>query len=106
MKQLSIRTFDTYLANRIKDNFFIIYGQEAFFFDILIKKIEDVVLPDKKDRELNQQIFYGTENTISDVLSACLSFPMFSERKLVVVKEFDKLPITDTEAFLKYISNK
>jgi DNA polymerase-3 subunit delta len=72
---------------------------------LLLAKIEDNHFKNKADKDLNYHIYYGTEASVSDILSACLSFPMLTERKLVVVKEFDSLQITDKVSFLKYISN-
>jgi len=105
MKQVSVSAFDQYIQNPIKDNLFVIYGEERFFHDSLLAKIESAHFKNKADRDLNYHIFYGTENSVSDILSACLSFPMLAERKLVVVKEFDSLQITDKDSFLKYITN-
>jgi DNA polymerase-3 subunit delta len=105
MKQVSVSSFNKYIENPIKDNLFVIYGEERFFHDSLLAKIEETHFENKADRVLNYHIFYGSEATVSVILSACLSFPMFTERKLVVVKEFDSLQITDKDSFLKYISN-
>jgi DNA polymerase-3 subunit delta len=105
MKQVSISSFNKFIENPIKDNLFVIYGEERFFHDSLLAKIEDQHFDNKADKDLNYHVFYGSESSVSDILSACLSFPMFAARKLVVVKEFDSLQITDKESFLKYISN-
>ena len=105
MKQVSISSFDKYIDKPIKDNLFIIYGEERFFHDSLLAKIENRHFDNKADRDLNYHIFYGSDSSVSEIISACLSFPMFTERKLVVVKEFDSLQISDKESFLKYISN-
>jgi DNA polymerase-3 subunit delta len=105
MKQVSISAFTKFIENPLKDNLFVIYGEERFFHDSLLAKIEDRHFENKADKDLNYHIFYGNESSVSDILSACLSFPMFAERKLVVVKEFDSLQISDKESFLKYISN-
>jgi DNA polymerase-3 subunit delta len=105
MKQISISSFNKFIESPLKDNLFVIYGEERFFHDTLLYKIENRHFENKADRDLNYHVFYGSESSISDVLSACLSFPMFTDRKLVVVKEFDSLQISDKESFLKYISN-
>lgn len=105
MKQVSVSSFNKYIENPIKDNLFVIYGEERFFHDSLLTKIEDRHFKNKADKDLNYHVFYGTEASVSDILSACLSFPMLTDRKLVVVKEFDTLQISDKESFLKYISN-
>jgi DNA polymerase-3 subunit delta len=105
MKQVSISSFCKFIENPIKDNLFVIYGEERFFHDSLLAKIEERHFDNKADKDLNYHVFYGSESSISDILSACLSFPMFAERKLVVVKEFDSLQISDKDSFLKYVSN-
>ncbi len=105
MKQISVTSFNKFIDNPIKDNLFVIYGEERFFHDSILSKIEDRHFKDKADKDLNFHIFYGSESSVSEILSACLSYPMFTERKLVVVKEFDSLQITDKDSFLKYISN-
>jgi len=105
MRQISVSSFSKYIESPLKDNLFVIYGEERFFHDSLLKEIENSHFEDRADKDLNYHVFYGTEASVSDVLSACLSFPMFTERKLVVVKEFDSLQIADKDSFLKYISN-
>ncbi len=105
MKQVSVSSFNQYIDNPIKENLFVIYGEERFFHDSLLTKIVDRHFKNKADKDLNYHVFYGTEASVSDILSACLSFPMLTDRKLVVVKEFDTLQISDKESFLKYISN-
>lgn len=105
MKQVSLSSFNKFIEGPIKDNLFVIYGEERFFHDSLLAKIEERHFDNKADKDLNYHIFYGNESSVSEILSACLSFPMFAERKLVVVKEFDSLQISDKESFLKYISN-
>lgn len=103
MKQLSANAFNKYLSNEIKDNLFVIYGEERFFFDLLLEKLENIVFSNKPDKDLNYHVFYGTEDSVSEVLATCLSYPMLANHKMVVVKEFDKLQIDDKESFLKYI---
>jgi DNA polymerase-3 subunit delta len=105
MKQLSVSSFSHYIENPIKDNLFIIYGEERFFHDYLLTKIENKHFKNKADKDLNYHVFYGTEASVSEIFSACFSFPMLTDRKLVVVKEFDSLQVADKSSFLKYISN-
>jgi len=105
MKQLELSAVNNYFETAINDNLYIIYGEERFFFDTILERIEKLLFKNKANKDLNYQIFYGTESSVSEILSACLSFPMLAERKLVVVKEFDKLQISDKESFVKYLSN-
>ena len=105
MKEHSILSFKKYLERPLRDNLFVIHGEERFFHDQLLQNIENAVFTNKADKDLNYHLYYGTEISLSDLLSTCLSYPMLSDRKLVVVKEFDKLQITDQESFQKYLDN-
>jgi len=103
MKKLNIANFSKYLTTTTTDNLFVFYGEERFFIDQLITAVERYVFKESADKQTSYQTFYGTENTLSEIISACMSFSMFSERKLVVVKEFDKLKVSDTDSLIKYI---
>jgi DNA polymerase-3 subunit delta len=105
MKQIPVSAFDKYLTSPLKDNLFVIHGEERFFHDAILDKLDQTLFKNRAEKELNLHLFYGTDASVSDVLSACLSFPMLTDRKLVVVKEFDKLQVNDKESFLKYILN-
>jgi DNA polymerase-3 subunit delta len=104
MRQFNIHSFPEFVRQCVDDSIFVIFGEERYFCDQMLHIVEERFLDESADRNLNYQQFYGTENTISEIISACLSFPMFAEHKLVVIKEFDKLRIEDKESFLKYIT--
>jgi DNA polymerase-3 subunit delta len=103
MKQISITSFLSYLDKPDRDHQYIIYGEETYFFNLLLKQLLDKTFSQAVDRDLNYHQFYGSECSISDILSACLAYPMLAKRKLVVVKEFDQLAISDKESFLRYV---
>jgi DNA polymerase-3 subunit delta len=103
MKQLTISSFLSYLKKPDQGHQFVIYGEEAYFFDYLLKQMLDEIFSHPGDKELNYHLFYGSETNVSNILSACLSYPMMATGKLVVVKEFEQLTIQDKESFLKYL---
>ena len=105
MKQVPINAFEKYISKSEAEALYLIYGEERFFHDIVLKQIDKHIYTDKAEKDLNYHLFYGTENNISEVMSACMSYPMLASRKLVVVKEFDKIKINDKDSFLKYIIN-
>lgn len=78
-------------------------GDEKYYHDQFIESITGAIFPDKSSRDLNMNIFYGTENSIGDVISAAMSFPMFSDFKLIVVRDFHHLQINDVASFKKYL---
>ena len=105
MPQVSATNFGRFLAGNPDAALYLFHGEERFFFEELLERIISHVVPAKADRDFNLQQFYGTENSLGEILSACVAFPMFAGKKLVVVKEFDKLAIPEPDSLLQYIKN-
>ncbi len=102
-----MKTFEQAL-NAIKsgkiDPIYVLIGQEKFYHDQLIHVFSQVLFSDRGSRDLNEIVLYGTENTLAEVLSQATSYPMLAAKKLVVVREFEKMKITDAETFEKYLA--
>ena len=70
--------------------FYVLSGEEAFFADRLqALLLEHALQP--HERDFNLDVIYGAEAEAENVLNACMSFPMMAERRVVVVREFDRL---------------
>jgi DNA polymerase-3 subunit delta len=82
---------------------YLLLGREKYFQDQFIRVITDKAFTDKGSRDLNLHILYGTENTLGELISSALSFPMLGAKKLVVVRDFDKMKITDADSLIKYL---
>ena len=91
MRKITSSAIDNYLEDLKANNLFVLYGEERFFSDEVVKKIESKVFKDKAEKDLNYHQYSGLENNISEVLASCLSFPMLSSHKMVVLKDFDKI---------------
>ena len=79
-------------------------GKEKYFHDRIINLFKEILFNDAGSRSLNISVFYGTENNLSEMLSACMDYPMLSDRKLVIVKDFSKMKLGNAEALEKYIA--
>lgn len=102
---LSVQTFEDHLKKDSVKPVYLVYGEERFFQASILEVLKKEVFGDTGGVALNYHQFYGTENTLSEVLSACLGFPMLSDKKMVVVKDFGKLAGSEQETFRKYIEN-
>jgi len=87
------------------DSCYYLSGWEKFFHDQISDLLIQKIFPDKGGRDLNLLILYGSECSLSDILSAAVSYPMLSDRKLIIVREFNKMKITDAEELEKYLLN-
>jgi len=69
---------------------YFFFGEETF----RISKLQDVLIehaltPEQHD--FNLDVLYGSEVEASDVLGICRGFPTMAPRRVVVVREFEKL---------------
>lgn len=53
---------------------------------------------------LNTEIFYASENIVSDISLAVQTLPFMAERRLLVVKDADRLKSTDQEKLAEFLN--
>lgn len=85
-------------------NMYFIVGEEEYFKHELVKLLEKYAI-DISMKDFNLDLLYGTEVTDTQVLNACLALPMMSDKRLVIIHDFDKLQISDPDTFIKYFNN-
>ena len=65
-------------------------GEETFYIDKLSNYIESNFI-DKGLKSFNQEVHYGKDSAIELIINSCNSYPMMSDKKLVLVKEAQEL---------------
>lgn len=68
---------------------YFICGDETFFVDSFQSDLLKILPQDLRD--FNMDVFYGTEAKVPVVLSAARSFPMMSEKRVVVLRDFSAI---------------
>lgn len=79
---------------------YLLYGEEDFLVDEAVNLVLDAALTNE-ERGFNLDIMYGSESDARDIVSHASSFPMMSERRVVIVREMDKL--SNKELLASYI---
>lgn len=80
---------------------YLLMGEESYYIDLITNLLIEKVVP-AEERDFNQTIVYGAETDIPTVINLSRSFPMMSERQLVVVKEAQGLKkLEDLEIYTK-----
>jgi len=72
-----------------KKNFKPIYwleGEEPYFIDMVVNYAENYILSES-EASFNLTIFYGHDTDWASVVNACMRYPMFAERQVVLLKE-------------------
>lgn len=93
------------IADWKKGNFKPIYwleGDEPFFIDQVVHYAEHKILP-AAEASFNLSIFYGKDAEWSSVVNACMRYPMFAEKQVVILKEAQQM--RDIEKLESYIDN-
>lgn len=73
---------------------YLLMGNEPYFID----KITDYILTnivEQEEREFGQTIFYGKDSTAQSIIATLCSYPMMSDKNLVVVKDAQLLKGVD-----------
>ena len=85
-------------------------GEETFFIKKICQFFENNFIEDH-NKSFNQEIFYGRDISIENIISSCKNFPMMSDNKLVIIKEAQELDIfkrnndKKNELLINYLSN-
>lgn len=100
MQALQLKqTFKTNISD-----IYAIFGDDEGLILYALEKFYDLIPQDMRD--FCVQKFEGNEITSEDVISALSYSSMFGDRRLVIVKDFNrKLSVAETESWLDYVGN-
>jgi len=73
----------------------LLYGEEDFLIDECLQAILNHAL-DEGTRGFNLDVVYGSKTDVREVIALASAFPMMSPRRVVVVKEFERLAASDS----------
>ncbi len=69
---------------------YFMYGEETYLIEQAQQwLIEHALTP--HERDFNLDVIYGAEAEATQVLAQCASYPMMAERRVVIVRDFEKL---------------
>ncbi len=108
--QSSLNTFRT-LYSLIKKGeplkpIIYLYGEETFLIDMIQEQIEKLVPDEMKD--FNFDLLYGSEITTEKATGIARSYPMMADRRVVIIREFQKFESVDRGSlkdFMEYFQS-
>jgi DNA polymerase-3 subunit delta len=86
---------------------YFLYGEENYFIDKFTDMLRAGVLAET-DPAFNHEVFYGEElrsGKLAQLLSACRSYPVFAEWRLVEIREAQRMGAKELEKLLPYFEN-
>lgn len=77
------------------------FGEDAFSLNLMVRTIEDTVAPNITS-DFDKYIAYGEDCDLENILNMAQTFPFGSGKKLIIVKEAEKLK--DIKAIEEYLN--
>jgi len=82
----------------------LLYGQESYFIEEGLQAIRNaVVLPENRDFNLSQ--FHGKDFKAIDIVEQARTFPIFSDRRLIIIKNVHEASADQLDGLLSYIED-
>jgi DNA polymerase-3 subunit delta len=69
----------------------VLHGEEDFLRSELLHAAPAIFVPDEGVRSFNCDVLYGPETTMDQVISLARAYPMMAERRLVIVREAERI---------------
>ena len=90
-----------FVINNLKSKkFYPVYfflGEEVYLKEELISIIKNIVLKNEIDFSFNLNCFYSSDDKINKIIETANTFPVFSEKRLIIVYEAEKIFKTKKE---------
>ena len=83
---------------------FLFVGEEKYLKERAISELRSRSL-DSSSGDLDFKILHGSDTSADEIISSAGTIPFFSKKRLIVVKDFDKLSREDTAKIAAYIKN-
>lgn len=88
---------------KLQPSVFLFIGNENYLKEKAISELKSSLL-DRSSRELDYKVFYGSEASAREILDYAATPPFLAEKKLVVIKDFEKLADEDKSRLIAYIT--
>ena len=69
---------------------YFLMGDEPYYIDKISDYVEDTVL-DEAEKGFNQQVMYGRDVSVDDIIGAAKRYPIMAEKQVIIVKEAQDL---------------
>lgn len=80
---------------------YIFAGEEPYFHEETLNKLEKALNVDT----LNREIFYAPDTSVHDIVLAAQTIPFIAERRLVIVKEAQRIKQTEASKLAEFLKS-
>ncbi|NTV98021.1 MAG: DNA polymerase III subunit delta [Chlorobiaceae bacterium] len=98
-------------AGRI-DPVYFLWGPESYLREEATELVKAAVFPSESEAGFNTHVLYGPDITPGEIVSKASEYPMFTQRQLIIVRQFEKIRKPSSkelqeheEKFARYMQN-
>ena len=101
MAQLNVeKLFSELQANKIRP-VYCLGGEEVFRKNLAVEKIKKIISPD----EFNVSTFSIDKSNAGEILTLANTPPAFADRRLIIIKQAEKIKFDILKSFVEYLQN-
>lgn len=89
-KKNHFNDLETAFLNKRFQNIYLLHGEEDFLILELLKLLKRQAFNSMQEADYNYNVLYAETLSLGDIVSSASEYPMFSDRRLVVVRSFEK----------------
>lgn len=101
---MSLRELQNIIQAGSLPGLILLYGQESYFIEEGLRSIRNAVVL-QADRDFNLTQFYGRDFKANEVVEQARTFPVFSERRLVIIKNLHEASAGQLDGLLSYLED-
>lgn len=98
--RINLQTLYRNLDNKVLRPVYFFTGDQIFLIEQAIDKLKSQLMIDNPD--LNHEIFHGDTASADDIISLAETYPMFGSKRLILLKNAERLSAKDFKAFGRY----
>lgn len=84
---------------------YLIFGKEDLLLERALRRLRDMVLEAGGGQELDFDTFEGPSASGDDIVAAANTMPFLSERRMVIVRDVDRMPVDQHPPLVAYAEN-
>ncbi|MBO4402152.1 MAG: DNA polymerase III subunit delta [Bacteroidales bacterium] len=92
------------LQKKIYYPFYLLEGAEPYFIDKISDYFQNHFFEDEGLRDFNQQVVYGRDVRMEEIVSMAKEYPMMSDHRLLIVREAQDIPKSPGQKEADYFS--
>ena len=91
---IDYRTIINDISNRKYKPVYFFQGEEPYYIDVISNYMAEHLLTED-EKQFNQDILYGQDTDIRQIINLARSFPINSQYRVIIVKEAQKIASMD-----------